>query len=57
MVVTHDMVSAYKIADRIALLHEGRIVAVGTPSEIKRSRDPLVRQFITGSAHGPIRLV
>lgn len=55
--VTHDMVSAYKIASRIAMLHQGRIVAVGTPAEIKRSRNPLVRQFITGSAHGPISLV
>lgn len=55
--VTHDMVSAYKIADRIAMLHEGRIVEVGTSSQIKRSRNPLVRQFITGSARGPIRLV
>ncbi len=57
LVVTHDMVSAYKIADRIALLHEGRIVEVGTPDHIKRSRDPLVKQFVTGSAHGPIQLV
>jgi phospholipid/cholesterol/gamma-HCH transport system ATP-binding protein len=55
--VTHDMVSAYKIADRIALLHEGHIVEVGSPAEIKRSRNLFVRQFITGSSHGPIRLV
>ncbi len=55
--VTHDMVSAYKIADRIAMLHEGQIVEVGTPNQIKRSRNPLVRQFITGSSHGPIQLV
>lgn len=55
--VTHDMVSAYKIADRIAMLHEGRIVGVGTPAQIKRSSNPLVRQFITGSARGPISLL
>ncbi|MCK5218835.1 ABC transporter ATP-binding protein [bacterium] len=55
--VTHDMVSAYKIADRIALLHQGRIVEVGTPAQIKRTRNPLVHQFITGSAHGPISLI
>jgi phospholipid/cholesterol/gamma-HCH transport system ATP-binding protein len=55
--VTHDMVSAYKIADRIAMLHEGQIVGVGTPSQIKRSSNPLVRQFITGSARGPISLL
>ncbi len=46
--VTHDMASAYKIADRIALLHEGRIHAVGTPAEIQASRDPVVQQFIQG---------
>ncbi|HUI07884.1 MAG TPA: ABC transporter ATP-binding protein [Verrucomicrobiae bacterium] len=46
--VTHDMVSAYKIADRIAMLHEGRIHAVGTPTEIQATTDPIVRRFITG---------
>lgn len=46
--VTHDMVSAYKIADHIAMLHEGRIHAVGTPTEIQSTTDPIVRQFITG---------
>lgn len=46
--VTHDMVSAYKIADRIAMLHEGRIHTVGTPTEIQSTTDPIVRQFITG---------
>lgn len=54
VVVTHDMVSAYKVANRIAMLHDGKIIAVGTPDEIKNSKDPLVKQFITGSAHGPI---
>jgi phospholipid/cholesterol/gamma-HCH transport system ATP-binding protein len=47
--VTHDMVSAYKIADRIAMLHDGRIHAVGTPQEIQATTDPVVRQFITGA--------
>jgi phospholipid/cholesterol/gamma-HCH transport system ATP-binding protein len=46
--VTHDMVSAYKIADRIAMLHEGRIHIVGTPKEIQATQDPIVKQFITG---------
>jgi phospholipid/cholesterol/gamma-HCH transport system ATP-binding protein len=46
--VTHDMVSAYKIADRIALLHEGKIYAIGTPKEIQASTDPVVKQFIMG---------
>ena len=46
--VTHDMVSAYKIADRIAMLHEGRIVQVGTPEEIRYTANPLVRKFVLG---------
>jgi phospholipid/cholesterol/gamma-HCH transport system ATP-binding protein len=46
--VTHDMISAYKIADRIAMLHEGRIHATGTPQEIQATVDPIVRRFITG---------
>jgi len=54
IVVTHDMTSAYKVADRIAMLYDGRIIGVGTPDEIKNSPDPIIQQFITGSAHGPI---
>ena len=54
--VTHDMVSAYKIADRIAMLHEGKIIEVGTSHEIKDTSNPIVRQFITGSGKGPIRV-
>jgi phospholipid/cholesterol/gamma-HCH transport system ATP-binding protein len=46
--VTHDMISAYKIADRIAMLHDGRIHATGTPQEIQATVDPIVRRFITG---------
>ena len=52
--VTHDMTSAYKIGDRIAMLYNGRIVANGTPEEIKNTKDPIVRQFITGASKGPI---
>ena len=52
--VTHDMRSAYHIADRIAMLHEGGIHAIGTPAEIQSTRDPAVRQFIEGSAEGPL---
>jgi phospholipid/cholesterol/gamma-HCH transport system ATP-binding protein len=54
IVITHDMVSAYRVADRIAMLYEGRIVAVGTPDEIRESANPVVQQFITGRAEGPI---
>ena len=52
--ITHDMVSAYKIADRIAMLYEGKIIEVGTPDEIKMSKNPIVQQFIQGKASGPI---
>ncbi len=52
--VTHDMRSAYHIADRIAMLHEGRIHAVGTPAEVQGSKDPILRQFIEGSSEGPL---
>ncbi|MFH1208726.1 MAG: ABC transporter ATP-binding protein [Candidatus Omnitrophota bacterium] len=54
IVVTHDMTSAYKVADRIAMLFEGRIIGIGTPNEIRYSPDPIIQQFITGSARGPI---
>jgi phospholipid/cholesterol/gamma-HCH transport system ATP-binding protein len=53
--VTHDMRSAYHIADRIAMLHEGRIHAIGTPAEIQASKDPIVKQFIEGSSDGPLQ--
>lgn len=52
--VTHDMKSAYKIADRIAMLYDKNIIETGTPDEIKNSENSIVRQFITGSAEGPI---
>jgi len=54
LAITHDMTSAYKIADRIGMLYEGRIIEVGTPEEIQNTKNPVVRQFITGSAKGPI---
>jgi phospholipid/cholesterol/gamma-HCH transport system ATP-binding protein len=52
--ITHDMHSAYKISDRIAMLYKGEILETGTPDEIRRTSNPIVRQFITGSAVGPI---
>ncbi len=54
--VTHDMTSAYKIADRIAMLYEGRIIFEGTPDEVKVTPHPVVRQFVEGQAVGPIPL-
>ncbi len=52
--VTHDMTSAYKIATRIAMLYQGKIIEIGTPEQIKNTTNPIVRQFITGAATGPI---
>lgn len=54
IVVTHDMTSAYKVADRLAMLYNGKIIFTGSPEEIKETKDPIVRQFITGSGEGPI---
>lgn len=54
IVVTHDISSAYYIADRIAMLYDGKIIEVGTPDEIKNTKNPIVKQFITGANTGPI---
>ncbi|MBQ9697363.1 MAG: ABC transporter ATP-binding protein [Acidaminococcaceae bacterium] len=48
ILVTHDMESVYVAADRVALLNNGKIAAIGTPEEFKNSEDPLIRGFITG---------
>ena len=52
--ITHDMVSAYKIGDRIAMLYKGKIIEVGTPDEIRNSNNDIVQQFIQGKSEGPI---
>lgn len=57
IVVTHDMMSAYKVADRMAMLDGGRIVFEGTPDEVRATRDPLVRQFVEGTSAGPAQIV
>ncbi len=54
IVVTHDMNSAYQIADSIAMFYRGQVIADGKPEEIKNSKHPVVSQFIHGEAHGPI---
>lgn len=54
VVVTHDMTSAYTIADRIAMLYQGKIIAEGKPAEIQNTEHPVVYQFINGMAKGPI---
>jgi phospholipid/cholesterol/gamma-HCH transport system ATP-binding protein len=54
IVVTHDMSSAYKVADSIAMVYHGQVIAQGTPEEIKNTKHPVVKQFIHGEAEGPI---
>ena len=54
--ITHDMVSAYKIADRIAMLYEGKIIEIGTPQQNRESSNAIVQQFIQGRAEGPIKV-
>ena len=54
IVVTHAVEEAMRIADKIILLYRGKVLAQGSPQEIRESKDPLVQQFITGSPDGPI---
>jgi phospholipid/cholesterol/gamma-HCH transport system ATP-binding protein len=56
IVVTHEMGSAFRIADRMVMLYEGRVVAEGTPEQIRSSTDPIVKQFVGGEPDGPIPL-
>jgi phospholipid/cholesterol/gamma-HCH transport system ATP-binding protein len=54
--ITHDMASAKRIGDRIAMLHQGRIIWQGTPDELMNSGDPVVDQFTHGRREGPIEM-
>ena len=54
VVVTHEMDSAFRVADRMVLLDRGKFVSAGTPQEIRASTDPLVRQFVNGLTSGPL---
>ncbi|MCK5534601.1 ABC transporter ATP-binding protein [bacterium] len=56
IVVTHDMVSAYKVSDRLAMLYEGRIIEVEQVEIIKNTKNPVVKQFINGNSEGPIKM-
>jgi phospholipid/cholesterol/gamma-HCH transport system ATP-binding protein len=55
IIVSHELSRVFQIVQRVAMLHEGIILTVGTPEEIMSSGDPLVQQFITGGTEGPIR--
>ena len=54
--ITHDMASARKIADEVAMLYQGRIIWRGKPEELERSGNPMVDQFVHGRAEGPIKM-
>lgn len=54
LTITHDMESAFRIGDRIAMIHKGKIIAQAPPEEFKRLEDPRVQQFIHGHAEGPL---
>ena len=56
VVITHDMKSAFKIADKIAFLYEGEILLYGTPEDFRKTDNPYVKQFMNGSSHGPIQM-
>ncbi len=56
LTITHDMTSARKIADRIAMLYQGKIVWQGTVKEMDKTDNPYVRQFINGRSQGPIKV-
>jgi phospholipid/cholesterol/gamma-HCH transport system ATP-binding protein len=55
-VVTHDMRSAYTIADRIAMLYQGKLIECDTPENIQKTKNPIVRQFVEGKLDGPIEV-
>lgn len=55
LVISHDMHATFQIADRIAMLYEGRIVLEGTPEDFRTTQDPVVRQFVEGRLEGPIQ--
>ncbi|HLA51150.1 MAG TPA: ABC transporter ATP-binding protein, partial [Thermodesulfobacteriota bacterium] len=57
IVITHDIPLTYKIADKIAMLHEGKIVEQGAVDYMKNCQNPILRQFLEGRAEGPIKVM
>ena len=56
IVVSHNITSIFRISDKIAMLHDGHVLATGTPEEIQNCDNPIVRQFIEGKSSGPIEV-
>ena len=57
IVISHDIQSIFRIGHKIAMLYEGGIIAYGTPEEIRASDNPVIKQFLSGSIEGPIRIM
>lgn len=57
VIISHEIPEIFNVADKIAMLYNGTIVETGTPDEIRRSSNPYVKQFITGSLEGPIEII
>ena len=57
LVISHDIEGAQRVADVMALLHEGKIVEVGAPDDFTKSKNPVVRQFLEGRSEGPIKVM
>lgn len=56
IVVSHDLTSIFTVASRIAMLYQGKVRLLGTPEDFRSSRDPIVQQFISGRAEGPMEV-
>lgn len=57
IVISHDIASVFRTAQRVAMLYDGVFRLVGTPEDFKKSDDPVIRQFVEGSATGPIPIL
>ncbi|MFH1080401.1 MAG: ABC transporter ATP-binding protein [Pseudomonadota bacterium] len=57
VVISHDIQSIFRLAHKIAMLYEGRIIEYGTPDEIRASDNPVMKQFLSGSVDGPIKVM
>jgi len=57
VIISHDVKGAFRLADRIAMLYKGKLIAEGTPEEIETSANPVLQQFLAGNSEGPVKLV
>jgi phospholipid/cholesterol/gamma-HCH transport system ATP-binding protein len=57
LIISHEIPEIFEVADKIAMLYNGTIIETGTPDEFRKSENPYVRQFITGSLEGPIEVL